>query len=767
MSVRPFHHQRPLAALALCYGLGIGAGVFLPCWAPAAAIGLLLGLTLLWLLPRAGRRRTAAVLCCALFAGMGYAGIRAHPTLPPLGAYDQIEGVAAQDVALRKNGRAYGYLEQVRLQGESGETVLGRVYWTFVPDADTLLPREGQRVRFSGKLYAPQGQVNPYGGNFRLYLLQQGASAGVSGCKGLAVIDHPGRGVRSFFYGLRSRGAALLESLYGENAALPQALLLGVRDELPEDLRRGFANAGVAHILSVSGLHVALLGYALLWPFRGRLGLRGKALLLGGFLLFYCALLDFSAPVVRASILMECNLLRKRVRRASDPLTALSAAFVLILLFRPLDLFSAGFQLSFLAVLGMIGLLPGLERMARRLRHPAWAQGLSVSLAASAGIALPAVTTFHQLSLIGLLLSPLACLLMEGLLPAYALSLLAGIIWPAAGRALSLPLGYVTGWFTKAVQAVGDLPFAAVRLPTPPWFVMLALALSGWIATRFVAMPRRRKGLLIGVLLTAALAVWPFTICRDVQYIQWAAGQADCALILDGRHTTLIDAGENGGDLADFLLSTGRRADTLILTHLHSDHFGGVETLLEERIPIGEVYLPQGAEKEETDAAGRELLQALRKQGVPIRFLAAGDTLETNRCRITALWPYAGAVPPGGSANRYSLTLLCELDGVRLLTTGDADGRYEQYAAADADVLKVAHHGSRQATGEAFLAAVSPSAALITGNGYSETHPHPQVLDRLAQAGVLVYNTGEGGAITLICRDGEAQIRPFLPAADE
>ena len=169
----------------------------------------------------------------------------------------------------------------------------------------------------------------------------------------------------------------------------------------------------------------------------------------------------------------------------------------------------------------------------------------------------------------------------------------------------------------------------------------------------------------------------------------------------------------------------------------------------------------------ETDAAGRELLQALRKQGVPIRFLAAGDTLETNRCRITALWPYAGAVPPGGSANRYSLTLLCELDGVRLLTTGDADGRYEQYAAADADVLKVAHHGSRQATGEAFLAAVSPSAALITGNGYSETHPHPQVLDRLAQAGVLVYNTGEGGAITLICRDGEAQIRPFLPAADE
>lgn len=763
MSVRPFHHQRPLAALALCFGLGIGAGVFLPCWLSAAAAGLALSLVLCLLLPRIGRRRIGAGLCCALFLGMGWAGFRAHPTLPPPGTY-QVEAVAAQDAALRENGRAFCYLEQVQLHSETGDAALPRVYWTFIPQADTPLPREGQLVRFSGRLYPPQGRMNPYGFDFRLYLLQQGAPAGISGCRELTVPDHPGRGIRSFFYGLRSRGAALLEALYGPQAALPQALLLGVRDELPEEMRRGFANAGAAHILSVSGLHVALLGYALLLPLRGRLGPRGKALLLGGFLLFYCALLDFSAPVVRASILMECNLVRKRVRRAGDPLTALSAAFILILLFRPLDLFSAGFQLSFLAVLGMIALLPGLQRLSRRLRHPVLAEGLSVSLAASAGVALPAVTTFHQLSLIGLVLSPLACLLMQFLLPAYALSLLAGAVYLPAGQALAMPLGWATDWFTGAVQALGQLPFAAVRLPTPPGFVLLALALSAWIATRFVALPGKRKACLIGALLGTALAVWPFTVCRDVQYIQLAAGQADCALILDGGHTTLIDAGEYGGDLADYLLSTGRRADRLILTHLHSDHFGGVEALLEEDIPIGEVWLPVGAEAAENDGAGLALLGTLREKGIPIRFLAAGDTLETARCRLTALWPPAGAVPAGGAANRYSLTLLCELDGVRLLTTADADGRYEQYAAADADVLKVAHHGSNSATTEAFLAAVTPQLALITGSGHSETHPHPALLERLAQAGVLVYNTGERGAVTLTCRNGEARVEAFRPA---
>lgn len=762
MSMRPFHHQRPLVALAFCYGLGIGAGVYFSLWKSVAILGLLLSLPLVWLLPKIRVRRIAAALCIALFLGMGYGGQKAHPTLPETGSYT-VEAIVAQDVALRENGNAYSFLEQVHLRNAQGEQYLSRAYWTFVPDAETVLPLEGQRLQFTARLYQPPEQMNPYGGNFRLYLLQQGAVAGLTGNKEMTLLDAPGRGIRSFFYGLRRQGTALLAQLYGENAALPQALLLGVRDQLPEEMRQGFANAGIAHILSVSGLHVTLLGYALLWPFRKRQGLRGKTGLLGGFLLFYCALLDFSAPVVRASILMMLNLVRRSIRRAPDPLTALAAAFLLILLFRPLDLFSVGFQLSFLAVLGMIALLPHLERLTDRLNHPELVQGLNVSLAASAGVALPAVTTFHQLSVIGLLVSPLACGLSEVLLPAYALSLLAGMLWLPAGKALAWPLGYATNLFSKAAQWLGELPFAAVRLPTPPWFVVLAIAICACIATRFVALPRRKKAWVISGLLGVALVIWPFTVCRDVQYIQLAAGQADCALILDGDSTTLIDAGENGNDLASFLLSTGRRADTLVLTHLHSDHFGGVEALLDERISIGRVYLPSGAEKMEIDAAGQEILQRLREAGVPIFYLQAGDSFSTARCSFRVVWPAAEAAPEGGSANRYSLAMLCELDGVRLLTTGDMDGLYEHYAAAEADILKVAHHGSKSATGDAFLDAVSPRAALITGNGHSESHPHPQLLSRLAEREVLVYNTGECGAVTLLCHQGEARIQTFLP----
>lgn len=171
MSVRPFHHQRPLAALAAAYGVGVWAGVRFP-WRPwLGAAGLALSLALIPLLRRAGRRRVSGYLAAALFAGLLLAGGAAHPALPEAGKY-QVSGIAAQNMALREDGKAAGYLERVTLWDGENEYRLRRVYWTYTPQEEALfLPREGDRVSFSGKLYHPQGQVNPYGFDFRLFLL--------------------------------------------------------------------------------------------------------------------------------------------------------------------------------------------------------------------------------------------------------------------------------------------------------------------------------------------------------------------------------------------------------------------------------------------------------------------------------------------------------------------------------------------------------------------------------------------------------------------
>lgn len=248
-----------------------------------------------------------------------------------------------------------------------------------------------------------------------------------------------------------------------------------------------------------------------------------------------------------------------------------------------------------------------------------------------------------------------------------------------------------------------------------------------------------------------------------MQYIQLAMGQADAALILDGRDTTLIDAGSYGGDAASYLLSTGRRADRVILTHLHADHCLGLTQLLEKKVPIGAVYLPLGGEKQQVDAACLSLLEEIRARSIPVYYLAAGDELTTDRVHIAVQWPRADSLRLGRKANEGCLALKCDLDGVSLFTAGDLSGLYEMYPAQDADILKVSHHGSKTSTSTAFLEIVSPRLALLTGATGSSVLPSQNTLDRLAQIGIPAYNTAEWGALTVTIQKGNIILTPYLP----
>ena len=714
------------------------------------------------LLPRIGRRRVLGMMGVFLFAGMLLSGYAAHPALPEEGKY-AVTGVLCGDAAMREDGTAAAYLSQVTLEGGGRGYRLSKVYWTYHPDPQApVLPREGDRVAFTGRLYRPDGQKNPYGFDTRLYLLQQGAAAGVSGAREIRIEGHPGRGLFSLTYGVRAWLDQRIRAVFGTENALPEALLIGVRDNLPPEEAQAFRDVGLAHLLAISGLHVGLLAGALLLPLRLWTGRKTQLCVLAGFLLCYCALLDFSAPVVRASLLMVIAAGRRIVRRAPDPLTALAAAFLLILVFRPLDLFSASFQLSFCAVLGLVTLLPAMEGRWQGRPYRRFLEAISVPAAATLFVAVPTIQIFPRLSLLGLVLNPFACMLFALLLPYFALTLAVGCVCLPAGQALAVPANAVSGWIGSAVQALGQIPFASVQVPSLPWYCVFAAAFALMMATRYVLWPGKRKALAAVCCLGAAFLLWPLTGSRDVQYIQLAMGQADSALILDGEKTIVIDAGSYGGDLASYLLSTGRRADILVLTHLHTDHCMGARQLMDSRVPIGEVWLPEGAEEQRIDDACLSLIREMEEKGVPVRHVAAGDAFEEGRVRLNVLWPRRGTVPPGRDANRYSLALLCSLDGMRLLSAGDLPGDYELYAARDADLLKIAHHGSKSSTGDAFLSAVGPGAALITGSPGADALPHPDVLDRLARRGIPWYNTAETGAVTVRVRNGGAVISPFL-----
>ena len=753
-----FRPRRWLVHLALAFGAGIFLGFYVsagPVWAAGAAVCLLWTGLLRW------QKKSLYLPCMALMVLLGLlrCAAAAHPALPPEQTYDVTAQITGEAKIRESDGRVAVYLKNVRLTGTEG---VYRAYWTYWPKEEgEPLPLDGQTVRFTGRVYHPSGQVNPHGFDFRLYLLQKGVTLGVSGGEDVELTPGDQQGPRSLLLRLRQSIGARLDALLGQDSALAHALLLNDKSDMPEDMAESFRLAGVAHVLAVSGLHVMILFGFLTLALRRLSPSPVAVAAVGGVLLAgYSLLVGAQAAVLRAGLLMLYIQAGRIARRRTDRLTGLAAAFGLILLLRPLELFSAGFQMSFSAVLGIVLLGDRMEQLLRRVKRARLRRVLNaygITLCATLGAALPVSWYYHRLSLAGFLINPLICAAVTALMPMLLVLLAISAASLPAAALLGKAVALLCHLLTEAVRLTAQLPFASLRAPRLPYYMMAALAAALVLCTRYVLLRRRSRALLAAALLAGAGLTMGLTRNRDARYIQLSMGSADAAVIEDGNATVVIDTGESGGDLAGYLLSEGRRADTVILSHLHIDHALGLSELLRQGVPMGKICLSTEAEVTPVAESVATVLEQARAAGIPIEYLRAGDSLRLERTEIRVLWPQEGGANPGADANDFALALRVDLDGVVLLHMSDVSGTYEMYAAAPADVLRVAHHGSASSTGERFLQAVSPAAALISTRRASD-----KTLERLAEAGVLVYDTNAWGALTLTVRGGGARIRGFI-----
>lgn len=231
-------------------------------------------------------------------------------------------------------------------------------------------------------------------------------------------------------------------------------------------------------------------------------------------------------------------------------------------------------------------------------------------------------------------------------------------------------------------------------------------------------------------------------------------GQGDCILLRSGGQTMLIDTGprESGEAVADYLCKAGiKKLDSIVITHDHSDHTGGLPAVLAAVDTRLLVLYDQGDRESGLQLAG----ELAGTSACDVDFVSAGRTLTVGDAILTVMYPQARM--QFDDPNDGSLVLLAESGDTRMLFTGDSTRRAEK-AYADllprVDLLKVAHHGSDGSTGDELLAATCPDTALISvGAGNAYGHPGAAVLERLQAAGAVVYRTDLSG--TLVVRASE------------
>lgn len=776
MNPRAFYRQRPLVALAASYAPGILLGRMqdgLSVLLPAAGIAASLAATALF----TRKSATRFFSCCLafLFLGMLLGGLAAHPRLPGEGKYAVEATVRGQSVFSEDGRQIKAQLENLRLTDASGAiSRLHAAYWTYYPEEGAALPLQGQQVRFSGSLYHPQGQVNPHGFDFRDYLLQKGIPAGISGASELILV--PGALVQPQSPWPRARllMGRQLDKALGEHAELAKALLLGVREGLDEDLNRSFRLAGIAHVLAVSGLHVGFLALGLrklLSVFH--LSPRVTLLLFAVFLGAYCRLLDFTPSVVRAGILTLLFIGGKALKRRVDPLTSLAAAFLLILLARPLDLFNLGFQLSFLAVLGIFILA---DRLNSLLDARPWFKSLPalfqkaiqayvITLSASALTVIPLINAFHQVSLVGFLINPLAVALIGVLLAGFILVLLVSWVSLPLASLLAVPVGGLAGAYESAITFFAGLPWAPPRVGAVSMWAFAAFCLLLFSLTRYCAIRKKYRTALQAALAMFLLGLALVPGSGELRYIQLSTGFSDSAVILDRDSTLVIDTAEHGGDLVALLSAEGRDIDQLIITHLHLDHAGGLKQVLDSGIPVGEILLPVGARQAIISDDSLQLVEEAEARGIPVREVGRGDIILSGRAKGQVLWPYRGGFYPGMDPNRGSLVVYWDLNGTGLLQAADLHADYAPYALRPAQILKVPHHGSKVDNREDLLALVAPELALFTAADFRPER-FQAVEERLVNLDAESLVTGETGAITLRFSDGRFITDSFLPGRE-
>ncbi|HMA44544.1 MAG TPA: DNA internalization-related competence protein ComEC/Rec2 [Gemmatimonadales bacterium] len=569
--------------------------------------------------------------------------------------------------------------------------------------------------------------------------------------------------------GLRDRIAARSAALFGARAPLVDALVIGRTTDVDPELRERYARSGLAHILSISGLHV---GFFAAWvtlllrlagmPPRARLVCSALAVFA------YCWVIGFPAPATRAGVMLALDGVARWRQRIVAPRGTVALAALVVLFADPWAIQSVGAWLSVSAIAAVIW-------AGRAVTGPPLLKLAAPAIAATLITAPITAYTFGTVAPIGVIANLVAIPLGSVAVPGVIFALVLSSLVPALGALLAAGSGATLALLDLVAATAARVPGGHV-ISMPGWPAALVwtavLVVAWWLWTS-----PRRPWLVAGrAAFVATVLVWGSLLARapgdrdgvlTVHFLDVGQGDA-AALRTPAGHWVLIDGGPRTpqGDagrrvVLPFLRRLGAGALALVVaTHGDADHLGGLPAVVEA--------LPPRFVLEPGEPLGRplylEFLADVERAGATWHPARTGDRVELDGVTFQVLSPDSGWAARQEDVNEQSVVLLVTYGATRLLFMGDAGVPVEERLARQVghvDLLKVGHHGSRTATSDGWLSELAPAEAVISVGAHNTYgHPAPEVLARLLQHHVTTLRTDQLGTITFTT-DGHRALIDF------
>lgn len=603
------------------------------------------------------------------------------------------------------------------------------------------------RVYITGEVSIPKERSNPGTFDYRRYLKSIGIRCIIT-AENIENVKKAG-GIAALLKSAKCRTADIFESALGDDSAVVMGLLFGETSGIDEDIIETFRRGGTAHVLAVSGLHLGLL-YSFLCRFKRKKRSIPADIAIVLALSAYTALAGFTASVVRACLMIFIHIAGNHLNRRYDLISSTCVSMIIILAVNPMQIYSAGFQMSFLAVITLGIMIPLIQKKIKGILLP--------MIAVQTGMVPYTMYVFNYVSLTSVISNIPVYFIAAAMIPA-GISVIAFCWLPVIAK----PAAMITGLFVKLLLWCNDFTYmggvftfdvaspSVIFLAVYYIFIFYMCSEAGQIALIRRNYKKIAAVFAAAVICGAGCSVYLSDGFEKTDMVFVDVGQGDCLHIKAGGKNLLIDGGGSfnynvgKSTLKPYLLKNGvTKIDMAIATHLHTDHYQGLKELSQTyRIKKLGVY--------EANSVNENHLKKEFKTD-EILYLAAGDVINMGRnVSVEVLSPDRGNPLDEKDENKNSLVLRVNVKGSSVLMTGDIDEKGEKTLIADtdikADILKIAHHGSRYSSCEKFIAVAAPKIAVIQVGKNTYGHPSEEVIKRLEEHKITVLRNDEQGAV--------------------